>query len=121
MERALSSSNSSTSDIIGGSTTADLAEQKSPPPVNNDASEGRALSSSLSSSSSSSSSINHSSSPSMDTSDGATSHGHVEEVPIAEKPKFLFTPVNRFGNTVKEGEHLENTGKWQVERWRSIV
>ena len=111
MERALPSSNYAANNII---STTDSTEQNSPHPANNDSSEGGA------SSSSSLSSINHLSPPSMDANNGGILHGHVEEVPIVEKPKFLFTPVNRFGNTVKEGEHLENTGKCQVEGWNGI-
>ena len=117
MERALPSSNYAANNII---STTDSTEQNSPHPANNDSSEGGASSSSSSSSSSSLSSINHLSPPSMDANNGGTLHGHVEEVPTVEKPKFLFTPVNRFGNTVKEGEHLENTGKCQVEEWNGI-
>ena len=35
---------------------------------------------------------------------------HVEEVPDVEKPKFFFTPVNRFGVTV--GNQLEDKGMY---------
>ena len=60
----------------------------------NDASEGGALSSSSNNGATSSSSL----------------HSHIEEVPAIEKPNFIFTPVNRFGNAVEEGRRLEDTG-----------
>ena len=71
-------------------------EKQSPQLVNN-ASEGGA---------SSSSSTGGVSSPT-----GSSSlHSHIEEVPAIGKPDFIFTPVNRFGNTVQEGKHLEDIG-----------
>ena len=46
----------------------------------------------------------------------ATVQNHVKEVPVVEKPKFFFTPVNRFGNT--EGSQLEDKGtRFSMQRY----
>ena len=79
------------------SLNAERAEV-SPQLVDNGASEGG-----LSSSSTTSGVSSPTSSSSLNS--------HIEEVPATEKPKFIFTPVNRFGNAVEEGRHLEDTGK----------
>ena len=79
------------SNSISSNTTIGLVEKQSPQLVNNDTSEGGASSSSS-------------------TSGGSSLHSHIEEVPAIDKPDFIFTPVNRFGNAVQEGKHIEDIG-----------
>ena len=67
------------------------AEHQSPQAVNKDSTEGGA----------SSSTNNGVSSVAMDTS-SSSSYNHIEEVPVNEKPMFVFTPVNRFGHAPNE-------------------
>ena len=93
-------SNSTTS--IGSSnsgSTRTSAEQQSPQAVNNNSSEGGA----------SSTTSNGVSSVAMDASSSSL-HNHIEEVPVSEKPKFVFTPVNRFGYAANEETKLKDSG-----------
>jgi len=91
-----------TTSINGGTSATNSVEQQSTrQPVTGDPnSEGGA-------SSSSSTTTSGISTLSTDTSNSSL-HNHIEEVPVVEKPKFFFTPVNRFGHT--EGARLEDTG-----------
>ena len=45
----------------------------------------------------------------MDTSSSSL-HNHIEEVLVNEKPKFVFTPVNRFGYVPDEEAKIRYTG-----------
>ena len=93
-------SNSTTSISSSNSSgTRTSAEQQSPQAVNNNSSEEGA----------SSTTSNGVSSVAMDT--GSSSlHNHIEEVPVIEKPKFVFTPVNRFGYAANEETKLKDSG-----------
>ena len=89
----------STASIGSNSSTMTSAEQQSPQAVNKDSAEGGA-------SSTTSSGV---SPVTMDTSSSSL-HNHIEEVPVIEKPKFVFTPVNRFGHAANEEAKIRDTG-----------
>ena len=60
-------------------------------------------------------SISKVSSITVDTSSSSL-HNHIEEVPVTEKPKFVFTPVNRFGHATNEEAKLKDNGM-NVQQW----
>ena len=91
---------SSSSGVIGSSV-----EKQSAQLVNNDRSEGGA----------SSFNISRVFSVTVDTSSSSL-HNHIEEVAVVDKPKFFFTPVNRFGCAVNELTKLEDTGMYNIIR-----